>query len=228
MKNALLVIFLVVCTLSFSAPLHAQTQVTTTTTDGTISGTSITYTITATGTAREIFAPGNSDGNAWSWTNGFPEYVATNFQSLSVSFSDPVPINRIVLGVNSIVTGHIFTLTLNGGTASTADFDLTDGLAAVGGTAPATYTSATGQFTATGADQSLMIGSTSSNTITGFSLSGDDGGDGYTLFFGTAAAPITTPIPTIGEWGMIILSMLTLITGTLIMRRRGILATQKM
>ena len=182
--------------LSLAASLSAQPiQVTTTTIDGTVPGTAIDYTITSTGMAREIFAPGTSDSGTWEWTNGFPEFVGTGAQTLTVDFSGPIPVERIVLGVNS--AGNPMTLTVSGGTATTADFDLADELTAVGAAGPLTYDGATGIFTATGANQSLMIGSTSGNTLTSFTLTGDNGGDGYTLFFGTTAplievATITT------------------------------------
>lgn len=163
-----------------------------TTNDGTVPGTTIDYTITATGTAREIFAPGQSDGAIFEWANGFPEFVGTGTQTLTVDFSSPVPLNRIVLGVNSVGIGP-FALTVSGGTGSTNDFDISDGLAAVGGSGPCGYDPATGLFTPTGGNQSLMISSSASSavTLTQLSLTGDNGGDGYTLFFG----PTETPVP---------------------------------
>jgi hypothetical protein len=209
--------FLMTCLATI--PVTAQIDVETTTVDGTVSGTAITYTITATGTAREIWAPGVSDGGIWEWFNGFPEFVGIGPHTLTVDFSAPVPVNRLVLGVNSISLDP-FTLTVSGGTASPADFDLTDGLAAVGGAGAATYNGATGEFTITGGDQTLMIGSSSSNTITQLSITGDGGGDGYTLFFGTTLVnPAVTEIPTVNTLGLALLALLLAGAALLVFRR---------
>lgn len=188
--------------------LAQPTEVIPTTVDGIVPGTGISYTITATGTAREIWAPGTSDMGTWEWLNGFPEFVDVGVQTLTVDFSAPVPANRIVLGVNSI-SSDPFTLTVSGGTASTTDFDVADGLAAVGGVAPAAYDGATGVFSISGADQSLMVGSTSTATLTQLSITGDGSGDGYTLFFGPTNPPISvTAVPTMGEWGIGLLALM--------------------
>lgn len=205
-------------------PLTASAQpieVIPTTADGMVPGTGITYTLTATGMAREIWAPGMSDMGTWEWLNGFPEFVSIGTQTLTVDFSAPVQINRIVLGVNSAGIGP-FTLTLSGGSATTSDFDVMDGLTVVGGAAPALYDGATGEFSFTGGDQSLMIGSTSTNTITQFSITGDNGGDGYTLFYGpTAVAPVSAvdEIPTLGEMGIATLVLLLAGAAVLVLRR---------
>ncbi len=175
-----------------SAQVSAAVPITTTTSDGTVPGTTINYTISASGTAREIFSPGATDADTWSWSNGFPEFVGVNTQTLTVSFSEPVPINRLVLGVNSF-SSSTFTLTLSGGTAATTDFDLADGIATFGGTA--TYDGASGTFNAPGTNRTLMIGSTSAATITSFTLSGNNGADGYTLFFGTTDSAPVTAVP---------------------------------
>ena len=203
-----------------AAPVFAQIPVIPTTTNGVVPATGTAFTITATGMAREIWAPGMSDGGTWSWTNGFPEFVGIGAQGLTVDFAAPVPIRELVLGVNSI-SAQPFTLTVSGGTASPADFDLSDGLAAVGGTGAATYTPGTGQFTISGVDQSLMIGSTSTNTITQLSITGDGGGDGYTLFFGTRSAPPApaTIVPTLDEIGLGLLILLISAAAVVMIRR---------
>ena len=196
------------CCLPQWAQAHALVfEVVTTITDGTVPDTNIDYTITSTGTGREIFAPGFSDTGLWFWLNDFPEFVSTGTQTLTVNFSAPVPVSSLVLGVNSI-SNSVFTLTVSGGTATTNDFDLSDGLAALNATGLTQYDGTSGQFTATAADQSLMIGSTSTNTITQLSITGDNGGDCYTLFFGTAS-PINpfvpTSVPTLNQAGLIAL-----------------------
>ncbi|MFK5895079.1 MAG: IPTL-CTERM sorting domain-containing protein [Pseudomonadota bacterium] len=190
---------------SSAAPTTAA--ITTTTADGTVPGTSITYTITSdTGTPRAIAAAGESNSGIWSWTNNFPEFVTGNTQVMTVIFSAPVPINRLVLGVNSI--GVNSTLVVAGGTASTVDFDLTDGIP-YGGATLIGYRGLTGLFAVGAADQSLMIGSTSTNTITQLTLTSlDNGGDGYTLFFGAIDAAAATAIPTLSEWMLILLSIM--------------------
>jgi hypothetical protein len=79
-------------------------------------------------------------------------------------------------------------VTLSGGTASLADINLSDSLQVfTGPTGAATYNAATGVVTATGQNQSLMLGSTSSDTVTSleYANSASDGGtDGYTVFIG--------------------------------------------
>lgn len=162
-----------------------------TTSNGTVPGTAITYTIGVVGDdggARNIFASASSDNNVWTWTGGFPEFLSYGgAETLTVTFSAPVSINSFVFGVNSTSysTGQ---LTLTGGTAGYGDFDLTDSLQIYTGlTGAATYNPSTGVVTALGQDQSLMIGSTSTKTITSFSLAAGasaSGTDGYTLFFG--------------------------------------------
>ncbi len=104
--------------------------ITPTTTDGTVPGTAIDYTISATGQARAIFSLGTTDSGLWGWSNNFPEFVGQNVQTLTVTFDAPVPINRIILGVNSVSTSP-FTLMVVGA-ASTADFDLSDAISLYG------------------------------------------------------------------------------------------------
>src|ERR1700712_4147894 len=163
---------------------EASIAVATTTANGTLPNSAITFVITDTGgAARATFAAGSSNNAVFSWTNNFPEFVATGLQTLTVTFSAPTRLDQFVLGVSSIVVGPVFTLTVAGGTATTADFTLTDGINAVANNGPATYDGATGEFTATARDQGLMISSTSFATITSFSLTGNDGGDGFTFFF---------------------------------------------
>lgn len=162
-----------------------------TTSDGPILNTGVTYTIVSDGTAREIWSAGASDTGRWYWLNGFPEFVSASTQTLTVTFSEPVALNRFVVGVNSISSGE-FTLALTGGTASLTDFDLADGIADVGGMGLANFDPATGIFDANSNDLSLMIGSSSSNTITSFSISGDNSPYGYTLFFAPVGDGIFT------------------------------------
>jgi hypothetical protein len=183
----------------FAAPILIGT----TTSNGTVPGTAITYTISSNGSARAVFSPGSTTNNTWSWYNSFPEFLAPGAvgdETLTVTFSAPVPINLLVLGLNSfsvISDTERAVLTLGGGTAATSDFNVSDGLAVFGNTGPLTYNGATGVFTPTGTDQALMIGSTSTTTITSFSLAATNGPhlDGYTLFFGTV---METPEP--GTW----------------------------
>jgi hypothetical protein len=220
MKTCLVPLAWIVGVALSAAPLAGQVEVATTTVDGTVPDTAITYTITATGTAREIWAPDISDGGVWEWFNGFPEFVGTGGQTLTVDFSAPVPIHRLVLGVNSISLDP-FTLTVSGGTATTADFDLADGIAAAGAAGTAAYNGATGEFTITGPNQSLMIGSSSSNTITQLSITGNGGGDGHTLFFGTTqvVAPAVTEIPTVNTVGLSLLGLLLAGAAFFVIRR---------
>jgi hypothetical protein len=186
------------------ASAHASTiPVTTTTTDGTVAGTAITYTVTSTGSARNVFTgTRSSDNGTWTW-DGFPEFLALGGQTVTVTFSAPLPIDRIVLGLNS-TSASLSTLVLAGGTAGTADFDLTDGLESLTGNVDdvAVYDGATGTITASTQNASVMIGSTSSATITSFTLNAgasDGGGDGYTAFVGfTDSAPVS-PVPEPGS-----------------------------
>ena len=184
-------------------------EVATTTSNGTVSGTAITYTITASGMAREIFSPNSSSFMIWNWTNNFPEFVGVNIQTLTADFSAAVSLNRLVIGVNSI--GVDATVAVSGGTASTSDFDLNDGLPSTyGGSTDRTFTPASGLIDVTGVNQSIMIGSTSSNTVTQLSITTlDNGGDGFTLFFGTvpAEAIVATSVPILSGWMLILLCL---------------------
>lgn len=180
--------------LAFAARSQAQILIDLRTTGGTVPGTSITYTVTDTGTARAIFPPNTSDAGVWRWNDPFDEFVTTGGpQILTVNFSAPTPINTFVLGVNSISFSTAL-LSVSGGTATTADFNLSDGLQALTGpTGVATYNGTTGTFAATSNDRSLMIGSTSTNTLTSFTLAANNG-EGYTLFYGVVT-PAATAIP---------------------------------
>jgi hypothetical protein len=182
---------------AFTAHAQASIIVDPTTSDGTLPGTSITYTVSdAGGTARAIWPAGTSDSGTWTWTNAFPEFVTAAGQTLTVTFSAPAALTQFILGVNSL-TNSSATLSVSGGTATTADFDLTDGNSVIGGHGVALYDPATGTFTAASADETTMLGSTSSNTITSFSLVANGLGDGFTLFFGPTepVTPIPEPLP---------------------------------
>ena len=80
-----------------------------TTSNGTVPGTAIAYTIAVIGNdggPRAIFPPGSSDNNIWTWTNYFAEFLSFGGpQTLTVNFSAPVPISAFVFGVNSTVAG---------------------------------------------------------------------------------------------------------------------------
>jgi hypothetical protein len=174
-----------------------------TTTNGTVPGTGITYTITDNGDGgpRNIFPGATSDNGVWTWNNGFPEFLSFgNPQTLTVTFSAPVGISHLVLGLNS-TSSSTSTLVVGGGTAGTADFNVTDSLNVYTGSSAALFTAATGVIATTGTNggqnQSVMIGSTSSKTITSFTLNAgasDGGADGYTAFVGfTQAAAVPEP-----------------------------------
>jgi hypothetical protein len=176
-----------------------------TTSNGTVPGTSITYTIAITGDdggPRNIFPSASSDNGVWSWTGGFPEFLSFGMpETVTVTFSAPVPIDDIVFGINS-TSASTSQLQLTGGTATTSDFNLTDSLEVyTGPTGEASFDSSSGMIAAPGQNQSIMIGSTSSATIDSFSLAAgasDGGADGYTEFVGFAQpqiAPVPEPSP---------------------------------
>jgi hypothetical protein len=161
--------------------------------NGTVPGTGITYTISVVGDdggPRNIFPSASSDNNVWNWTGGFPEFLSFGEpETLTVTFSAPVPIDDFVFGVNS-TSASTGQLTLTGGTGGVGDFNLTDSLQVyTGATGAAIYDPSTGIVTASGQNQSLMIGSTSVNTVSSFSYANgasDGGADGYTVFVGFA------------------------------------------
>ena len=201
------------CLLSIRA--QAQELVTTQTSNGIVPNPGISYTITDTGTARAIFPAGSTDNNVFHWTNRFQEFLTTGGpQTLTVNFSAPVSVSQIVLGANSYYPSASIVLTVAGGTATTADFDLGDGLQALTGpTGAGSYNRTTGAFGATGGDQSFMIGSTSANTITSFTLTANNF-EGYTLFFGTVN---TAAVP---EPGSVALLVCMSVTGAGFLARR--------
>ncbi len=174
-----------------------------TTTNGVVPGTGISYTISAVGDdggPRNIFPSASSDSGVWSWTGGFPEYLSFGTpETVTVTFSAPVPIDDIVFGINSS-SASVSELQLTGGTATTSDFNLTDSLQVyTGPTGAAIYNPSNGDISAPGQNQSIMIGSTSSATIDSFFLvagASDGGADGYTEFVGfTQPPPAATPEP---------------------------------
>ena len=175
--------------LPLSASASSPTPISLTTTNGTVPGTSITYTISNTGgTPRNIFPAGTSDQGLWSWTS-FPEFLALGTPiSLAVTFSAPIPANRLIWGANSVTPPSTTKFTPSGGTATAANFNLTDGISAVRATGPASYNAATGTITANSQDVSLMVGSASTNTLASFTISATNNTtDGYTVFFGFTA-----------------------------------------
>ena len=187
--------------LSFGAfSAHAAAiPVNLTTSNGVVSGTLINYTINNVGgSTRSVFFPASSDNALWSWASNFPEFVAIgNAQTLTVTFDAPLSIDRLVFGVLSI-SGATAQVTASGGTAGVSDFDRTDSLQVFTGlTGAATYNPITGLISAPTRDQSLMLGSTSSRTVTSLSLAAigsGGGGDGYTVFVGfTPAAAVPEP-----------------------------------
>jgi hypothetical protein len=172
-----------------------------TTTSGTVPGTSIDYAIAISGDdggPRNIFPSASSDNGVWSWTGGFPEFLSFGTpETLMVTFSAPVPIDDLVFGLNS-TSASVSFLQLTGGTAATADFNLTDSLQVyTGPTGSAFYDAGSGVITASGQNQSIMIGSTSTNTINAFTLTAgasDGGADGYTAFVGFDQ-PLLSSVP---------------------------------
>ena len=197
-------VLLLTC-LSFGAfSVHAAAiPVNFTTSNGVVPGTFINYTISNIGgSARSIFFPASSDNALWSWTSNFPEFVAIgNAQTLTVTFDAPLSIDRLVFGVLSI-SGATAQVSASGGTAGVFDFDRTDSLQVYTGlTGAATYNPLTGLITAPTQDQSLMLGSTSSNTVTSLSLAAigsGGGGDGYTVFVGFTPAAVVPEPSTLG------------------------------
>ena len=149
------------------------------------------YTISVVGDnagPRNIFASASSDHDVWTWKGGFPEFYSFGqAETMTVTFSAPVPVSDVVFGVNSTSasTAHV---TLSGGTATLSDINLSDSLQAyTGPTGAALYNSGTGVVTASGQNQSLMLGSTSGDTITSLTYAAgasDGGADGYTVFVG--------------------------------------------
>ena len=205
--NAGIAVFLF---LGIAARSQGDTLVNLLNSNGTVPGTSTTYTITDNGTAQSVLeVAGNSDSHIWNWTSGFSEFSTFGgLQTLTVNFSVPVSINRIVTGVRN-VGNSITTFSVSGGSASISDINLMDGLFTH---PPAAYNSITGVITSSGGNDSLMIGSTSANTLTSFSLSTPTSGAGegtYTQFFGLTAATAATPEPgSVALLGSIALSSL--------------------
>jgi hypothetical protein len=183
-----------------AGPIHVEM----TTSNGTVPGTSITYTIGIVGDdggPRNIFPSATSDHGVWTWPGpnpNFPEFLSFGGpETLTVTFSAPVPVSDVVLGLNS-TSASTSTLTLIGGTATTSSFDLSDSLNVYNGpTGAANYNAATGVITAPGQNQSIMLGSDLNNTITSFTLAAgasDGGADGYTVFVGFTQ-PAVTVVP---------------------------------
>lgn len=174
----------------FLSPAHAgPILVEMTTTNGIVPGTGISYIVSAVGDdggPRNIFPSASSDNDVWTWTGGFPEFLSFGTaETVTVTFSSPVPVDDFVVGVDS-TSASVSQLKLTGGTAETEDFNLTDSLQVyTGPTGAATYDASNGDVTATGQNQSLMIGSTSTDTVSSFSFAAgasDGGADGYTVF----------------------------------------------
>lgn len=185
----------------FLSPAHAgPILVEMTTTNGIVPGTGISYIVSAVGDdggPRNIFPSASSDNNVWTWTGGFPEFLSFGTaETVTVTFSSPVPVDDFVVGVDS-TSASVSQLKLTGGTAETEDFNLTDSLQVyTGPTGAATYDASNGDVTATGQNQSLMIGSTSTDTVSSFSFAAgasDGGADGYTVFVGFVQPSVPEP-----------------------------------
>jgi len=172
---------------------------------GVVPGTSVSYTISISGDdggPRNIFPSASSDNNVWTWPGpnpNFPEFLSFGQgELLVVQLSAPLSIDHLVFGMNSIsATSSIVNVLV--GAATTSDLNLTDSLQVyTGPTGAATFDPGTGIISATGQNQSIMIGSTSTNTFSVFSLgAGPSGGgaDGYTVFVGFT---VPTPEPSQG------------------------------
>ena len=198
-----------------------------TTNNGTVPGTAITYTVGVTGgTARNIFPSATSDNAVWTWPGtspNFPEFLSSfgGPQTLTLTFSAPVPLSSFVFGVSSI-SNATDTVTLGGGTGTLSDIDLSDNLQVYNGPGlpKANFNSSTGKITAGDSTQSsfnislsnesIMLGSTSSNTISTLTLAaglssnyyqGSWVGDGYTVFVGFVQ-PSDAPEP--GSAGLLL------------------------
>ena len=111
---------------AFTPVQAAATHVEMTTTDGVVPGTGISYTIGIArddGGPRNIFPADTSDNGTWYWQNGFPEFLSFGTaETLTVSFSAPVPISDIVLGLNS-TSASSSSFAVAGGTAATSNFE---------------------------------------------------------------------------------------------------------
>jgi hypothetical protein len=176
-----------------------------TTSNGVVPGTSVDYTINVVGDdggPRNIFPSATSDNGVWSWSGpnpNFPEFLSFGqAETMTVTFSAPIPLSDVVFGISS-TSASTSTVSFAGGTATTSDANLEDTLDVYNGaTGGADYTAATGLITAAGQNQSLMLGSTSSHTLTSLTLAAgasDGGADGYTVFVGFDQVPAAVPEP---------------------------------
>lgn len=196
--------FVVALAAGMPAPAHAAPIVVEmTTSNGTVPGTGISYTIGIVGDnagPRNIFPAASSDHDVWTWPGSnpnFPEFYSFGqAETLTVSFSAPVPLRDVVFGLNS-TSASTSLVSLAGGTATLSDINLSDSIEAyTGPTGAAVYDSGTGTVTAAGQNQSLMLGSTSGDTITSFTLAAgasDGGADGYTVFVGFRQVAVPEP-----------------------------------
>jgi hypothetical protein len=179
---------------TFGSAHAAPIPVEMTTTNGIVPGTSVTYTINVVGDnggPRNIFPSASSDNNVWSWSGpnpNFPEFLSFGqAETMTVTFSAPIPLSDVVFGINS-TSASTSTVSITGGTATPGNVNLHDSLQVyTGPTGAATYNVSTGVITAAGQNQSLMLGSPSSSTLTSLTLAAgasDGGADGYTVFVG--------------------------------------------
>jgi len=177
-----------------------------TTADGVVPGTATTYSISVVGDdggPRNIFPADTSDNGVWTWPGSnpnFPEFLSFGqAETMTVTFSAPVPLSDVVFGINS-TSASASTVSFAGGSATTGDVNLEDTLQIyTGPTGGATYNAGTGSITAVGQDQSVMLGSTSADTLTSLTLAAgasDGGADGYTVFLGFDQPVVAAPEPT--------------------------------
>ena len=135
MRRFLVHVGAVVLLLCGTRPVAAgPIQVEMTTTNGTVPGTSITYTIDISGDdggPRNMFNSATSDNGVWQWQGpnpNFPEFLSFGeAETLTVTFSAPLPLSHLVLGVNS-TSASTSTLSVSGGTGTTSSFNLSDSL----------------------------------------------------------------------------------------------------
>ena len=174
-----------------AAPIPIQT---TTTATGTVPGTNITYMLTNAGGVASINGAGMvlTDNSVFQTQNGLPDFFsASPGMTLTLTFSAPIAVSHLVFGVASYTPTNLGSasavVTLAGGTSTPADFTLFDTLnTGFGGSTggAATYTPATGTITSTIRDQSIILGSTSNNTVTSLTFVLGPSGDAYVAFVG--------------------------------------------
>ena len=185
------------------------------TSNGTLGNTGITYTITsnAASTRDHTSPPYTSDHGKFTTNSDLHEFLdnyAGANMTTTITFSEAVEAKYVVASFDNIIggglsTGEYAVLSVSGGTATTASFDVTDTAHSIFGNGTNIgYNPGNGQIGIGDlSGNSILIGSTSSDTLTKLSLYVQQPNTGFLEGIGVVTPAAAVPEPsTLGLLGL--------------------------